>query len=294
VSASVFTPAIEAALREAAGALRDATALLITAGAGMGVDSGLPDFRGVDGFWAAYPAYAHLKLRFEELANPTWFRRDPALAWGFYGHRRNLYRSTVPHAGFSVLRRWSERMRDGSFVFTSNVDAQFQRAGFDDERIVECHGSIAFDQCTDRCGVGIFAADAKAVDIDAATFRAREPWPRCRRCGALARPNVLMFGDGGWDADRTDAQEERLGRWVDGLRRRSTGVRVVVVECGAGTAIPTVRMFGEQLVAATGGRLVRVNVREPDVPAGHVGVPLGAKAALEAIDRRLLALSPVD
>src|SRR6478752_3216688 len=94
-------PAIELAAR----AIGDAHALLITAGAGMGVDSGLPDFRGTDGFWRAYPAFQKLGLRFEQLANPAWFATDPALAWGFYGHRLNLYRRTVPHEGFQILRR---------------------------------------------------------------------------------------------------------------------------------------------------------------------------------------------
>ena len=54
-------------------------------GAGMGVDSGLPDFRGQHGFWRAYPAIAGLGLSFEEMANPAWFKRDPHLAWAFYG-----------------------------------------------------------------------------------------------------------------------------------------------------------------------------------------------------------------
>jgi hypothetical protein len=84
----------------AARAIAAADALLITAGAGMGVDSGLPDFRGDDGFWNAYPANRQLGLSSINLANPRWFDDDPHLAWGFYGHRLNLYRSTRPHAGF--------------------------------------------------------------------------------------------------------------------------------------------------------------------------------------------------
>ena len=52
----------------------------------MGVDSGLPDFRGDRGFWKAYPPYAKLGLHFAEMANPRWFDSDPELAWGFYGH----------------------------------------------------------------------------------------------------------------------------------------------------------------------------------------------------------------
>ena len=53
--------------------LSGAKSLLIGAGAGMGVDSGLPDFRGSEGFWKAYPPLAKLGIRFEEMANPRWF-----------------------------------------------------------------------------------------------------------------------------------------------------------------------------------------------------------------------------
>src|ERR1700744_4508975 len=98
-----FMEAQAHAIARAAGWIRNADALLITAGAGMGVDSGLPDFRGNEGLWRAYPAIARLGLRFEQLANPSWFNRDPHLAWGFYGHRLNLYRATIPHDGFSIL-----------------------------------------------------------------------------------------------------------------------------------------------------------------------------------------------
>src|SRR5262245_65520914 len=79
--------------------------MLIGAGAGMGVDSGLPDFRGDQGFWKAYPPYAERGLRFVDLANPDWFENDPAMAWGFYGHRFNLYHKTAPHAGFRSEER---------------------------------------------------------------------------------------------------------------------------------------------------------------------------------------------
>src|SRR5438270_4816855 len=111
----------EEQFRRAAQAVAGADAMLIGAGAGMGVDSGLPDFRGNQGFWNAYPPYARLGLSFSELASPRWFAADPAFAWGFYGHRRNLYRDTPPHDGFDILLSCARRMADGAFVFTSNV-----------------------------------------------------------------------------------------------------------------------------------------------------------------------------
>lgn len=273
-------------LERAARAIESARALVITAGAGMGVDSGLPDFRGNEGFWNAYPPYRKLGLGFSSLANPKWFTDDPAFAWGFYGHRLELYRKTMPHAGFAILRDFTKRMAHGCFVFTSNVDGQFQRAGFDPERIAECHGAIDYMQCTKNCGIGIFSADRFHLDVDPETFRAKLPLPACPKCGGLARPNVLMFGDWHWDGTRTSAQEAALQAWVDGLPADVRG-RLVVIECGAGTAIPTVRHFSERAASGFGGLLVRINVREPDVPKGHVGLSMGAKQALTEIAGRV-------
>lgn len=271
-------------LREAAKHLREATALVVAAGAGMGVDSGLPDFRGTAGFWKAYPPYAKLGLDFVSMANPSWFRRDPRRAWGFYGHRLMLYRRTEPHAGFGVLLRWMNAMRHGGQVFTSNVDGHFQRAGFAPERVYEVHGSLAALQCTRECGVGLFSSEGVEVQVDEESFLAREPFPRCPRCGGLARPNVLMFGDGEWDSSRTDAQGERFDAWTAQLPQ---GARGVLVECGAGTNIATVRSFSERAAGHRGWKLLRFNVREPEVPAGQLGFACGALEGLLALDALL-------
>ena len=273
----------DAVVDRAAQAVSSARALVIAAGAGMGVDSGLPDFRGPEGFWNAYPAYRHLGLGFMDLANPEWFEKDPAVAWGFYGHRLELYRATPPHAGFAILRRWAERMPCGGFVYTSNVDGHFRRAGLDPDRMVEVHGTIAAMQCFSDCGAGIFPSDPYEVAIDGSTMRAVPPLPACPRCGGLARPNILMFGDGGWDSSHSDAQHRRLGRWLETL----DGSDVVIVELGAGLAVPTIRILSEDFVDRPGGTLIRINPREPDGPEGHLAIPTAALAALRAIDERL-------
>lgn len=284
-----MAPARNDELARAAEAIRESTALLVTAGAGMGVDSGLPDFRGNEGFWKAYPPFAKLGLSFVDLANPRWFDTDPALAWGFYGHRLALYRATKPHEGFAILSRWAASRPRGAFVFTSNVDGQFQRAGFDPDRILECHGALDWLQCTRDCGVGILRADSFAPEIDESSMRARGALPTCPRCRALMRPNVLMFGDFGWDSAREEEQSARFDAWMaeavsDVGRERE---RLVVIECGAGTAVPTVRNLGDRLATRLGATLVRINVREPEVPRGHVGLAMGARAALRAIDAKL-------
>jgi NAD-dependent SIR2 family protein deacetylase len=260
---------LEDAVRRAAALVERADGLLVAAGAGMGVDSGLPDFRGTGGFWRAYPPLARLRLAFHEMACPAAFDSDPRLAWGFYGHRLGLYRATRPHAGFGILRAIGARMAQGSFVFTSNVDGQFQRAGFEEKRVVECHGSIHHLQCTRPCCDAIWPADDvdPAVDMDAC--RLTSPLPVCPRCGALARPNILMFNDSAWLPGRTEEQYARFSRW------RATVDRLAVIELGAGVDIPSVRRMAE----SQGVPVVRINPREAGVRHG-VGLALGALAAL--------------
>jgi NAD-dependent SIR2 family protein deacetylase len=270
---------IDAEVERAARIIKDAEALLICAGAGMGVDSGLPDFRGNEGFWNAYPPYRHLGASFVDMANPAWFTRDPSFAWGFYGHRRNLYRETIPHEGFSLLLRWGAAMKRDYFVYTSNVDNQFQKAGFDAGRIVECHGSIEWNQCVNDCGSPIFAADTEMISLVQETMHASPPLPSCPRCKALARPNILMFGDFEWDGRREMEQYGSLQLWLS----ENEGCPMAIIECGAGTAIPTVRCFSESATRATGSTLIRLNIRDPEVPDGHIGFAVGALEGLQAI-----------
>ena len=273
---------------ESAQTLRSAEALVITAGAGMGVDSGLPDFRGDAGFWRAYPLYQRLGLSFVDAANPEHFERDPSFGWGFYGHRTNLYRQTVPHDGFRLMLDWIDRFRLPFFVATSNVDGQFQKAGYPEASILEFHGSIHHLQCTRPCSPRIWE-NREEFAIDEETMRA-DKVPLCPRCGAAARPNILMFGDYGWIEERTRRQQERFRQFL----AHHGGGRVVVVELGAGTAIPTVRLTSERIGALPGARVIRINPREPAISHPHLSLPCGALEGLRGIEEKLADTESAD
>ncbi len=275
----------DALIRQAAALIRDADALIIGAGAGMGVDSGLPDFRGNEGFWRAYPALKHARLRFEDAASPRTFEADPCLAWGFYGHRLKLYRDIVPHDGFALLRGWAASKPGGCWVFTSNVDGQFQKAGFDPVCIEECHGSIHRLQCLDDCKEVVWPADSVDPHVDEHRCLWQGELPRCPHCGRLARPNILMFEDYRWnDAPRERQRSARMA-WLNELKAKR--LKPVVLELGAGVAIPAVRHFAvlmRQEFKEAGARLVRINPQHAAVSGSlDVGLPMGALAALQAI-----------
>lgn len=268
---------------KAAQLISHADGLIIAAGAGMGVDSGLPDFRGNAGFWQHYPALQKSGIDFQGMAAPSHFYSSPRLAWGFYGHRLALYRQTQPHAGFQILKDIASRLPHNAFVYTSNVDGQFQQAGFVEDQIHECHGSLQHLQCIDGCRQQIWSSQVFDPVVDNDACQLLNNPPTCPSCGLVARPNVLMFNDIGWVSRRTDQQRDKLYRWV---RQVSNPV---VIELGAGTAIATVRSFAER----QRGPLIRINLRDARLRASsqHVSLPMGALQAMEGIREALVEQS---
>jgi NAD-dependent SIR2 family protein deacetylase len=255
--------------------INEAEAILITAGSGMGVDSGLPDFRGDNGFWKAYPIAKELNLSFQEMANPIWFITNPPMAWAFYGHRYNLYKNTIPHDGFKILLDLVKQKNDNYFIFTSNVDGQFQKAGFDSEKIIECHGSISYFQCSNNCKKEIWKGNEE-FEIDMDKFESITI-PLCPKCGDIARPNILMFGDWKWNYKRTSIQEERYSKW----KRQNKNKKILIIELGAGTTISTVRRESETIAKYYNGKLIRINPLEFDVDEKYgFSISAGAKEGL--------------
>lgn len=269
---------LEGDFQRAADEINNADALIIAAGAGIGVDSGLPDFRGSGGFWKAYPALAQAGIHFFQIANPVTFRNDPQLAWGFYGHRLNLYRKTIPHEGFCILKDIGQSMPHGMFIFTSNVDGQFANAGFDNEQIHECHGSIHYMQCQNACTDDIWSADDFYPQVGEENCLLVSELPQCPHCGEISRPNVFMFSDTSWLGHRADLQEKRLNIWKSKIKRP------VIIEIGAGDHIPTVKYFSEE----QNGFLIRINPAAPEWNSPDIiNFRMGGLEALKSIQQAL-------
>jgi len=115
-------------------------------------------------------------------------------------------------------------------------------------------------------------------------MRAEDPLPLCPDCGKVCRPNILMFGDSSWLQNRTRGQ----GLAFDRFLKKHTESSVVVLELGAGVAIPTIRQMsmtiGYNRKLAT---VIRINPCEAAIPAPHISLLSGALSALQEIDRLL-------
>lgn len=127
------------------------------------------------------------------------------------------------------------------------------------------------------------AADAQEIllqprAMDESNCRLINAAAACPQCGAVARPNVLMFNDWSWCNSRKEAQAARQEEWLLSISRP------VVVELGSGTEVPTVRRFSERIARQVGGRLIRINPREPGVPTkSDVGLAMNALDGIKAI-----------
>jgi NAD-dependent deacetylase len=159
------------ALATAIEILRSARRVVVTTGAGMSKESGIPTFRDApNALWANFSP--------EDLATRHGFRRNPTLVWQWYADRRAMIARARPHAGHEALARWEKRT-DDFVVLTQNIDGLHTAAG--SKRVVELHGNIFRYKCFDN--------DHPA----AGPFDEREP-PRCA-CGSLLRPDVVWFGE---------------------------------------------------------------------------------------------------
>jgi NAD-dependent deacetylase len=163
----------------AVAALRGADHVVVTTGAGMSRESGIPTFRDtLTGFWANYSA--------ADYATEAAFRRDPARVFGWYLWRRRRALEAVPHAGYDALVAL-ERLVPRLDVVTQNVDGLHRRAG--SRRVVELHGSLHRFSCVDA------RHPADPALVPAALAEGPCPPPPCRVCGSPLRPDVVWFGE---------------------------------------------------------------------------------------------------
>lgn len=154
-------PASSRSILAAAECIKNADALLICTGAGMGVDSGLGTFRGRNaGVW---PPLKAMQMDFSAMSSPEWFDSDPRLAWAFWRFRHQAYILGAPHMGYSLLAKWGNSMKHGLFSVTSNIDGHWDRTeGVGPGKVYECHGALTRMQCVEDDD-NIWPTDAKDV-----------------------------------------------------------------------------------------------------------------------------------
>jgi NAD-dependent deacetylase len=237
--------------------ISNADRIVVLTGAGISAESGVPTFRGDGGLWKSYRA--------EDLATPHAFARDPRLVWEWYGWRRELVAACKPNAAHLALAQFAID-RDGVSIITQNVDglhagAARHLSATPDQRAMplELHGSLFVTRCS--------VCDWRRVDRDPIDATSLETLPRCERCGALARPAVVWFGE--------SLDPEVLERAFDAASEAS--VCLVVGTSGVVQPAASIAVATHQ----HGGAIIEVNPTD---------TPLSPYAAVSIRDRASVAV----
>ncbi len=166
--------------------------VLVITGAGVSAESGIPTFRGQDGYWR--------NLDPMKLATPEAFARDPQLVWQWYRERRWRIRNAQPNAAHTAIARLAQFA--GEFLLvTQNVDDLHARAGLPKEKMVQIHGNIFVTRCSrcswsaEACSGGRNHDDHGPGEPPTPPRSADDALVRCPKCNALARPGVVWFGE---------------------------------------------------------------------------------------------------
>jgi NAD-dependent SIR2 family protein deacetylase len=215
----------------------EADGILLLTGAGMGVDGGIPDFRGKTGIWTEE------KGIFLKYSTGDAFHLYPLEAWNFYISRFLKYKGMDPHRGYYDLLNLIDIGHD-IFSVTSNVDGHFKRSGYDTEKLYEIHGNLEWVQCSKFCCRDILPMpnfDQNITSLDSI--------PHCHKCGSIMRPMVMLFNDSYFYPKFTTLQSINYINWSSNKKN------VLGIEIGAGLAVPSIRNFSHEHTA----RLIRIN-----------------------------------
>lgn len=216
----------EAAQRAIDAAVRDTGPLVWLTGAGISAESGVPTFRGEEGYWSVGSRH----FQPQEMATNAAFREMPEEVWAWYLYRRGVCRGAEPNAGHRALAELEDGTEDRFLLVTQNVDGLHLRAGNTLPRTYQIHGNIDYL----RCPAG-GPPRPLPPGIDERWDKARRLMPaelellRCSDTGGLCRPHVLWFDE---------SYDEANFRFESSLRAASECSLLVVVGTTGATNLP--------------------------------------------------------
>ena len=249
--------------------------VLVLTGAGVSAESGIPTFRGKDGYWR--------NLDPTKLATADAFTRDPQLVWEWYRERRQRISDARPNAAHEAIARLAQ-CTDEFLLVTQNVDDLHARGGIPAQKMVQIHGDIFVTRCS-RCEFERY--DYRPSQSHSAAGEHEHPpsprlrrtseqeqkagIPKCSQCTALMRPGVVWF-----DEHLPWNEVERVETFLD------TGACDVVIVAG------TTATFGYIIDWALrgsrdGGELIEVNPEE--TPLSRFATRLVREPAAIALPR---------
>jgi NAD-dependent SIR2 family protein deacetylase len=280
-------------VKEAKQILENCDALLVVAGAGMSVDSGIFTYRGTNGIWNKTITIGNNNYGYDEISSLTMWKTNPKIAWGFKANFYNIMSHSSPHEGYyNLLKFVSNKLQNNYFICTSNIDNYFEKAGFDKDKIYEVHGTMKLLQCMDKsCSVRngtIEMTKDYLPNFDEKTFIASK-LPKCPNCKNILRPNVSMFGDYDFYGQPYAYARKKMENWIQQVGKNKQNL--VVLEIGCGINPHSLRMNNGVMISKEWKlpkiinviKSIRLNPDDVQEEENTIHVSLGAKKGLSVL-----------
>lgn len=166
--------------------------LLVLTGAGISAESGIPTFRGSEGYWVV----GSRNYMPEEMATRRMFASHPDEVWRWYLFRFGLCRRALPNPAHAALVELEAALGERFTLVTQNIDGLHRRAGSSVERTYCIHGDSAYVRCSHECGIGLLPLpDVEIPSLQTEFTDAIQAQLKCPQCGAWLRPHVLWFDE---------------------------------------------------------------------------------------------------
>lgn len=236
--------------------------VVLLTGAGISAESGIPTFRGKEGYWTVGSRNHHPM----ELATFEAFSRMPDDVWSWYLYRRAVCLAASPNPAHEAVADLERRLGDRMVLVTQNVDGLHLRAGNTLARTYQIHGNIDFMRCADECSASVYPIPD---EVDRAWEKGRSLGDverralRCPKCAGRARPHVLWFDE---------YYDEQHFRFQSSLRAARAASVLVVVGTAGTTNLP-IQMGA--IVTRRGAPMIVVNVDPSPFTGFAAQNPLG-------------------
>jgi NAD-dependent SIR2 family protein deacetylase len=205
--------------------------ILVLAGAGFSIDSGLPDYDDVHRMVDI--AAQHHNVAPYMIEHPSFYKENPRGAWGMKARVMNIFLTKSPHTGYYKLKELTQSKKKNVFIITSNIDDHFRSAGFDESKLYEIHGRLKILQCINRdCNRkhNLWKLDHIPQEKD---MKLIGNIPKCIYCNDYARPNVCFTDDNSFCNKLRDAQKARYNQWIKAVaRKKNPNLLIMEVGCG--------------------------------------------------------------
>lgn len=165
----------------------------VLTGAGVSAESGIPTFRGQDGYWTK----GSKVYQPEELVTWRAFQEQPYEMWKWYLARKKDCDQAKPNEGHIAIAEMEEMLQDRFLLITQNIDSLHLRAGNSLARTYQIHGTLAYMRCSVECHTKIYPVPEELVQLDEKTPFTEEQKKLlvCPVCGAVSRPHILLFDE---------------------------------------------------------------------------------------------------